>query len=153
MIIILVLVTTNNRSIALLFTIYFYYLILSSAHCLLLLLSIIYKRKEKKNFKSSKSRFSLQLSSWKFKSSQHACAIERKHQDHDNTLHNYIKCLQSDSWNITKQWDNCQNSNLQESKNKHECYCWSFKILHELQRMFNLRLQELENKEYVIIRI
>ncbi len=61
MIIILTLVTINNRSIALLFTVYFYYLILSSAHCLLLLLSIVYRRK---NFKLSKSRFSLQLSAW-----------------------------------------------------------------------------------------
>ncbi len=52
-----------------------------------------------------------------------------------------------------KQQDNFQNSDLWESKNKHECYCWSSKILHESQRILSLRLQESENKEYAIIKI
>ncbi len=149
MIIAFALVTTNNRSIILLFTVYFYYLILSSACCLLLLLNIIHRTK---NFESSKSQFSLQLSSWKFKSNWHACANERKHQDHDNTLHNYIKRLQSNSWNIMKQWDNCQNSDLQESENRHECYCWSFRDFTWVAENAKSTSQESKTKEYAIIR-
>ncbi len=93
------------------------------------------------------------MSSWEFKSSRRKCANERKRRDHDNTLHNYIKRLQSDSRNIMKQQDNCQNSDLRESENEHECYCWSSRNLHESQRMLSLRLRESEVKEYAIIRI
>ncbi len=104
----------------------------SSVHCLLLLSDTIFCSLSastikyclwKKNFKLSKSQLLLQLSSWEFKSSRRACANKRKRRNHDNTLHNYIKRLQSNSWNITKQWNNCQNSDLRKSENKHECYC------------------------------
>ncbi len=150
MIIAFALVTTNNRSIALLFTVYYYYLILSSARCLLLLSSIIYKRK---NFELSKSRFSLQLSSWEFKSSRRACANERKRWDYDNTLHKYIKRLQSNSQNTTKQRDNYQNSDLQESENRYKCYCWSSRDSTWVAKNAQSTSQESKIKEYAIVRI
>jgi len=42
-------------------------------------------------------------------------------------LKSWSHCAWSDSQNIMRQWNNCQNSSLWDSENKHESYCWSFK--------------------------